>query len=72
MCLVKDIFFRDDERGAAAKMDTIEARQHCQACPVMAQCFEYAVEGWIDDGVWGNSLPIDREKERRRRRRKAV
>ena len=34
----------------------------CAACPVRAQCLEYALAHRIDDGIWGGSS----ERERRR------
>jgi WhiB family redox-sensing transcriptional regulator len=46
-----------------------EARAICRACPVMAQCQEWALATSPDDGIWGgldaNELRLLRRRERR-------
>ena len=37
------------EAGHHAK----EVLVFCSTCPVRRQCFEYAVDNMLDDGIWG-------------------
>ena len=51
------------------------AKRICAACPVRAQCLEYALSGadtWrgITTGIWGGTTP--RERSRLRQARKAA
>jgi hypothetical protein len=39
---------------------TKEAVKGCRACPVQAQCFDYALESNQKHGIWGGSLPSER------------
>ena len=51
-----EVFFPSDGVGVAV------AQSICSACPVRAECLEYALVNRIDHGVWGGAS----ERERRR------
>ena len=59
-----DLFFV--ERGGNAA----PAKRVCRACPVRAECLEYALEHRILFGVWGGTS--ERERTRLRRERRAA
>ena len=44
------------------------ARRICAACPVKAECLEYALENRIEHGVWGGCSERERRRILRRRR----
>ena len=48
-----------------------DAAKLCAGCPVIEQCFEFAVEHKDLVGVWGGTLLRQRRLERRRRSRQA-
>lgn len=60
-------FFPSSESGIGAG----PAKRICADCPVRIECFEYAVERWELQGVWGGFGRPTREQERARRRREA-
>lgn len=47
----------DPEKRKAAEKSAIEG---CQRCPVLEQCFTYALERGEKHGIWGGSLPSER------------
>jgi WhiB family redox-sensing transcriptional regulator len=49
------------------------AKRVCAACPVQAECLEYAMSGadtWggIATGIWGGTTPQERDQLRRQRK----
>jgi WhiB family transcriptional regulator, redox-sensing transcriptional regulator len=44
------------------------ARRVCAACPVVADCLEYALANEEAFGVWGGTSPLERRRMRRARR----
>jgi WhiB family redox-sensing transcriptional regulator len=45
----------------------------CAACPVRAQCLDYALEiGEITEGIWGGMTPAERQAEQLRRNEAAA
>ncbi len=60
-----DRFFPSDGVGVE------RAKEICAACPVAAQCLEYALEQRIDHGVWGGASERQRQRILRDRRREA-
>jgi WhiB family transcriptional regulator, redox-sensing transcriptional regulator len=57
------------------RAQAVVAKRICAACPVRAQCLEYALSGadtWrgITTGIWGGTTP--RERSRLRQTRKAA
>lgn len=61
-------FFADDGRKLADKMKVVNARVACSICPVRAECLEFALAGRIEHGVWGGTIPEEREVLLSRRR----
>lgn len=47
------------------------AKQVCQACPVRAECLEWALTHNEDNGVWGGASRRERQEIKRRRRNAA-
>jgi WhiB family redox-sensing transcriptional regulator len=56
-----DLFFAEDPRGQAAAIEV------CKACPVLAECLDYAVKT-NSEGIWGGLLPSQLDQVKRRRR----
>lgn len=48
----------------------VAAAELCAGCPVIEQCFEYAVERPAVVGVWGGTLTRQRTAERRKRQKR--
>ena len=48
------------------------ARRICDACPVQADCLEYALENRIDHGVWGGCSERERRRLLKQRRTRAL
>lgn len=46
------------EKGASTR----EARQVCRACPVRAECLEYALDHHERFGIWGGLSERERRK----------
>ena len=55
-------FFPSDGSGVEA------AQRICRACPVQAECLEYALRHRIEQGVWGGASERERRRILRRRR----
>ena len=56
-----DLFFAEDPRGQAAAIEV------CKACPVLAECLDYAITT-NSEGIWGGLLPSQLDQVKRRRR----
>ena len=56
-----DLWFPEDDPWQAQR-----AKQLCQACPVLAECAEYAIHRYIPHGVWGGMSADDRRNYRQR------
>jgi len=55
------LFYPDDfpdpqQRQLASKA----AKALCHSCPIIEQCFEYALETQQDYGIWGGTSPSER------------
>jgi WhiB family transcriptional regulator, redox-sensing transcriptional regulator len=49
-----DLFFPIEAEGHdLLRID--EAKRICRACPVRAQCLAWALDHWVDHGVWGGA-----------------
>lgn len=64
----RSIWFREDRTNAASRMMTMEARLICEGCPVQTDCLTYALEGKVDDGIWGGTDGKQRRAMRRKTR----
>lgn len=58
-----DTFFPSDGVGV------IRTQRICAACPVRAECLEYALVNHIEHGVWGGTSERERLRIRRARAR---
>ena len=58
-----EMFFPGDGVGV------IKAQKICAACPVKAQCLNYALENHVEHGVWGGTSERERRRLQRARRR---
>jgi hypothetical protein len=45
-----------DQRALATKI----AKKLCSSCPIIEQCFEYALETNQQHGIWGGTSPNER------------
>ena len=70
-CLDEDpeLFFPVGSTGPALEQ-TERAKAICQACPVVAECLEWALESNQDAGVWGGLSEDERRALRRQRQRR--
>lgn len=64
--LSSELFYPDDKCGSEA------AKLVCSACPVRAECLEYALELHERWGVWGGTSEHERRRIAARRRQLAV
>jgi WhiB family redox-sensing transcriptional regulator len=61
-CRETDIdFFPSPEDSAGIS----RAKAVCAACPVAADCLEYAIETRQHEGIWGGHTPKERNRLRR-------
>lgn len=63
-----NLFFpkgKDEKLVAAAK-------EVCDSCVVVTECFNYAVETGQNDGIWGGTTEEERRQMRREIREQAV
>lgn len=67
-------FGPDGERPADREVREAAAKRVCAACPVRAECLDWALSTFVKYGVWGGMNPEERKLERRRRlwRRKSA
>lgn len=56
-----EIFFPDSEADAGPALSV------CAACPVRAECLDWAIATRQHDGVWGGTTESERKRIRRRR-----
>lgn len=42
------------------------ARAVCKRCPIVYECFKYAVDNNIEEGIWGGAVPQQRQAYRLR------
>lgn len=69
--------FHSERQGNGAITDMrLAVRMHCNNCPVVRQCLQYALDNMTEDeargiygigkyGVWGGTLPAQRASMRR-------
>jgi WhiB family redox-sensing transcriptional regulator len=50
----------------------IAAKVICARCDVREECLDYAMTHWIDDGIWGGTSVVERERLRGWVRKKAA
>ena len=65
-----DLFFPIGSTGDAVPQ-IAAAKPICAACPVLAQCLDFALEARQDYGVWGGLTEDERRSLRRSRQRRA-
>jgi WhiB family transcriptional regulator, redox-sensing transcriptional regulator len=42
----------------------LDAKKICARCPVIDECLEYAVRHTIDEGIWGGTSAVQRQRMR--------
>lgn len=57
-----DYWFADplDEEESFGRSERAIAVGVCKRCPIRWECFKYAVDNNIEEGVWGGALPQQR------------
>lgn len=57
-----DYWFADpnDDDEKFGRSEQAIARTICLRCPLMSDCFKYAIDNEIVEGIWGASLPQQR------------
>lgn len=60
-----DLFFPVGTAGPAL-LQTEQAKAVCRRCDVIDECFQWAVDGGVDDGVWGGMSEEERRDVKRR------
>ncbi len=68
-CVGKDVemFFPEPPWTRERRYLTSQALKTCEACDVRVACLMYALE-WEQHGIWGGTMPKEREIMRRERR----
>jgi len=61
----RDCWFPDDYSNSAAD----RAVATCRACPVRAECLDFAINTHQSEGVWGGMTPSQRRRLVRARRK---
>lgn len=57
----ENLFFPDDlPNPDARKVATKIAKRLCKECPIMKDCFTYAIESNQRHGIWGGTSPSER------------
>ena len=56
------------ERGGSNR----EAKRVCKACPVVAECLEYALRNDEPFGIWGGTSERERRRMKQRQRAQAA
>jgi WhiB family redox-sensing transcriptional regulator len=54
----------EDDEDKALKIET--AKAICSQCPVLDECFEYALEYEDEFGIWGGKTPRERRAYKRK------
>ena len=54
-----ELWFPISYTGTSEQVD--EARAVCVGCPARARCLQYAVDNDIQDGIWGATIPSERD-----------
>ena len=63
-----ELFFGPDgETAQEREIREAKAAAVCAACPVRANCLDYALRNSIRHGIWGGLNGEERARERRRR-----
>lgn len=62
-----DLFFPISSTGRALEQ-IAKAQAICAGCPVRQACLEFALEHDLTYGIWGGTIPEDRQARRRERR----
>lgn len=57
-----DYFFADehDEDEKFGRSEQAIAVSACKRCPLVNDCFKYAIDNEIVEGIWGGSFPQQR------------
>ena len=56
-----NLFFPDDlPNPEARKLATKVAKRLCQECPILKDCFTYAIESNQRHGIWAGTTPSER------------
>lgn len=55
----QEIFFAETGRSANERLMAMEARAVCARCPVVNDCFQYAVDA-EEYGIWGGTTSDER------------
>ena len=59
--LQPELWFPEDIQDPQTRVvATALALAGCQSCPLMEQCFTYALEHREVSGIWGGSMPHER------------
>jgi len=59
--LQPELWFPEDIANPETRaVATALALVGCQSCPIMEQCFTYALEHREASGIWGGSMPHER------------
>jgi WhiB family transcriptional regulator, redox-sensing transcriptional regulator len=62
-----DLFFPISSTGLALRQ-IAKAKSTCAGCPVRQACLEFALEHDLMHGIWGGTIPEERQARRRERR----
>jgi WhiB family redox-sensing transcriptional regulator len=56
-----ELFFPEEIRDETRrKLASLIAKRMCSTCPIVEECFRYAIESGQKYGIWGGTSPNER------------
>ena len=63
-----DMFFMEEYQTGINQKKIVAAREMCGGCLVSKKCLDFALDNYIDFGIWAGTTPLQRKVLRRERR----
>jgi WhiB family redox-sensing transcriptional regulator len=63
-----DLFFLEEKQTGINQKKLADARDMCNRCSVAEKCLDFALDNYIDFGIWAGTTPLQRKGLRRERR----
>jgi|APGre2960657404_1045060.scaffolds.fasta_scaffold56991_3 WhiB family redox-sensing transcriptional regulator len=64
-----DMFFLEEDQTKINQKKLAAAREMCAECLVAEKCLDFALDNYIDFGIWAGTTPLQRKGLRREQRR---
>lgn len=60
-----DMFFMEEHQNGINQKKLVVARETCGGCSVSKECLDFALDNYIDFGIWAGTTPLQRKVMRR-------